>query len=82
MIIINSLVRLGVTSGLNSLLLGFVLLMSVAIDVRWLKNRHKVLSKVYVSPTYAALPPVAVEIHREPLERSRHELRRAERARP
>jgi ribose transport system permease protein len=56
MIIINSLVRLGVTSGLNSLLLGFVLLASVAIDVRWLKNRHKVLSKVYVSPTYAELP--------------------------
>ena len=56
-IIINSLVRLGVTSGANSLLLGLVLLTAVAIDVRWLKNRHKVLSKVYVSPTYAALPP-------------------------
>ncbi|MBX5454616.1 MAG: SMP-30/gluconolactonase/LRE family protein, partial [Acidobacteriia bacterium] len=56
-IIINSLVRLGVTSGANSLLLGLVLLAAVAIDVRWLKNRHKVLSKVYVSPTYAALPP-------------------------
>ena len=30
-----------------------VLLAAVAIDVRWLKNRHKFLSKVYVSPTYA-----------------------------
>ena len=29
---------------------------AVAIDVRWLKNRHKVLSKIYVSPTFAALP--------------------------
>jgi ribose transport system permease protein len=27
------------------------------IDVRSLKNRHKFLSKVYVSPTYAELPP-------------------------
>ena len=45
------------TSGANSLLLGLVLIAAVAIDVRWLKNRHKVLSKVYVSPTYAALPP-------------------------
>ena len=27
------------------------------VDVRWLKNRHKFLSKVYVSPTYSALPP-------------------------
>jgi len=57
MIMVNGLVRLGVTSGANSLLLGLVLLAAVAIDVRWLKNRHKVLSKVYVSPTYAALPP-------------------------
>lgn len=56
MIMINSLVRLGVTSGANSLLLGAVLLAAVAIDVRWLKNRHKFLSKVYVSPTYAELP--------------------------
>ncbi len=57
MIMVNSLVRLGVTSGANSLLLGLVLLAAVAIDVRWLKNRHKVLSKVYVSPVFAALPP-------------------------
>jgi len=58
MLMINGLVRLGVTSGANSLLLGFVLLMAVAIDVRWVKNRHKLLSKVYVSPTLADLPPV------------------------
>jgi ribose transport system permease protein len=56
MIMVNSLVRIGVTSGANSLLLGMVLLAAVAIDVRWLKNRHKVLSKVYVSPTFADLP--------------------------
>lgn len=56
MILINSLVRLGVTSGGNSLLLGVVLLVAVAADVRWLKNRHKLLSKVYVSPTWADLP--------------------------
>lgn len=56
MIMVNSMVRLGVTSGANSLLLGMVLLAAVAIDVRWLKNRHKLLSNVYVSPTYAPLP--------------------------
>lgn len=56
MILVNSLVRLGVNSGANSLLLGLVLLGAVAIDVRWLKNRHKLLSKVYVAPTYARLP--------------------------
>jgi ribose transport system permease protein len=66
MIMVNSLVRLGVTSGANSLLLGFVLLAAVAIDVRWLKNRHKVLSKVYVSPTYVALPPAPPTVGTSP----------------
>jgi ribose transport system permease protein len=46
MVLINSLVRLGVTSGANALIMGLVLLLAVAIDVRWVKNRHKVLSKV------------------------------------
>jgi ribose transport system permease protein len=39
MIMVNSLVQMGVTSGTNSLALGMVLLFAVAIDVRWLKNR-------------------------------------------
>lgn len=57
MIMVNSLVRIGITSGGSSLLLGIVLLGAVMIDVRWLKNRQKFLSKVYVSPTFSALPP-------------------------
>lgn len=78
LLITNSLVRLGVTSGANSLLLGLVLLAAVAVDVRWLKNRHKLLSKVYVAPTYAALPaapgtegpsPYAVNDRLRPVER-------------
>ena len=36
---------------------GFVLLLAIAIDVRWAKWRHKLQSKVYVSPAYLALPP-------------------------
>ena len=57
MIINNSLVQLGFKSGAGSLALGVVLLIAVAIDVRWLKNRSKVLSRVYVSPAYFKLPP-------------------------
>lgn len=56
MIIINGLVRVGAGSGANSLVLGLILLAAVAIDVRWLKNRHKVLAKVYVSPAFRSLP--------------------------
>ena len=66
MIMVNSLVRLGVSSGANSLLLGLVLLVAVAIDVRWLKNRHKVLSKVYVSPAFTALPEAPGTDERSP----------------
>ncbi|CDX58856.1 ABC transporter [Mesorhizobium plurifarium] len=57
LIITNSLVRIGLTSGANTMVLGIALLIAVAIDVRWLKNRHKVLSQVYVSPTYFKMVP-------------------------
>jgi ribose transport system permease protein len=57
LIINDSLVRLGFKSGAGSLVLGIVLLVAVAIDVRWLKNRLKVLSRVYVSPSYFKLGP-------------------------
>ena len=54
----NTLIRMGLQSGTTSLILGAILLLAVAIDVRWLKNRHKVLARAYVSPTYFRLPPL------------------------
>ena len=57
-IVTNSLLRLGLRSGASSLVLGLILLAAVAIDVRWLKNRAKMLARAYVSPTYFALPPL------------------------
>ncbi|MGV3553417.1 ABC transporter permease [Rhizobium sp.] len=54
----NTLIRMGLTSGTSSLILGGILLLAVAIDVRWLKNRHKLLARAYVSPTYFKLPPL------------------------
>ncbi|HWA46592.1 MAG TPA: SMP-30/gluconolactonase/LRE family protein [Hypericibacter adhaerens] len=53
----NGLVQLGLQSGASSIALGFILLLAIAVDVRWLKNRHKLLAKVYLSPAYLALPP-------------------------
>ncbi len=53
----NGLVRLGLESGASSMVVGFVLLLAIAIDVRWGKWRHKLRARVYVSPTYLALPP-------------------------
>jgi ribose transport system permease protein len=57
-IITNGLIRLSLRSGASSLVLGSILILAVAIDVRWLKNRRKVLANAYVAPTYFALPPL------------------------
>ncbi len=56
LVLTDSMVRVGISGGISSAILGGVLLLVVAIDVRWLKNRHKILNKVYVSPTYFRLP--------------------------
>lgn len=56
LLVTNSLIRLNMPSGSTPLVLGLLLLLAVAVDIRWLKNRHKLLSRVYVSPTYFDLP--------------------------
>lgn len=53
----NSLNSLGLPSGASTLVLSLSLVLGVAIDVRWLKNRQKVISSVYVSPAYFEAPP-------------------------
>jgi ribose transport system permease protein len=54
--IINlAVVQLGLQSGAGQLVLGLILLAAIGFDVRWVKNRDKILSRVYMSPTYFAL---------------------------
>jgi ribose transport system permease protein len=57
LIVINGVVSLGLKSGAGSLVLGFILLLAVAIDMRWVKNRLKILHKTYISPAYFAVAP-------------------------
>jgi ribose transport system permease protein len=57
MTISNGLVTLGAVQGLPSIIIGGILLFAVAVDIKWLKNRHKILADVYVSPGYNRLPP-------------------------
>ncbi len=54
----NGVVRLGLQNGASAMVVGIVLLLAIAIDVRWNKWRGKLQAKVYVSPAYLALPPV------------------------
>ena len=58
-ILTNGVIRLGLSSGAGQAVLGVMLAVAVAVDVRWMKNRDKVLSKVYVSPAFVVMPAAA-----------------------
>ena len=55
-LLLNGLVRLGLPNGGSSMVVGAVLLIAIAIDVRWARWRHSLRAKVYLSPAYLALP--------------------------
>jgi len=55
--ITNGLTTLSAPGGVVRMVLAGILILAAMIDVRWLKNRQRIISKVYVSPTYLALPP-------------------------
>jgi ribose transport system permease protein len=57
LLITNGLTSLSAPGGVTRMVLAAILIAAAAIDVRWLKNRHRIISKVYVSPTYLRLPP-------------------------
>lgn len=56
LILSTSLLSLAIPGPFNQLVLGLVLVAAVFLDVRWVKNRHKLLRAVYISPTFAKLP--------------------------
>ena len=52
LVMTNGLIRLGYGTGTNQMVLGLMLAAAVTLDIRWLKNRHKVLNEVYVAPIF------------------------------
>ncbi len=60
LLITNGLTSMSVSGGLTRMVLAGILIAAAVIDVRWLKNRHRIISKVYVSPAYQALAPAPV----------------------
>ena len=52
LLIINGLTTMSLHGGYNRMVLAAILLLAAVIDIRWLKNRHRIVNKVYVSPTY------------------------------
>ncbi|CAN7241905.1 SMP-30/gluconolactonase/LRE family protein [Rhizobium sp. LjRoot30] len=57
LILSNSLLQMAVPGPVNDFVLGLVLVAAVFLDVRWVKNRHKILRSVYISPTFNKMPP-------------------------
>lgn len=55
-LISNGLIRMGIEGGTSSMITALILLVSVGIDVKWVKNRQKIIRNVYVSPAYVDLP--------------------------
>jgi ribose transport system permease protein len=57
LLITNGLTAMNARGGVNRMALATILLAAAMIDIRWQKNRTRIISKVYVAPTYHALPP-------------------------
>lgn len=57
LLITNGLTTMNASGGINRMALATILLIAAMIDIRWQKNRARIISKVYVAPTYHSLPP-------------------------
>lgn len=60
LLIVNGLTSASVPGGVTNMVLAATLIVAAAIDIRWNKNRQRVIRNIYVSPTYLALPPSPV----------------------
>lgn len=49
-------VQMGLLSGSGQLFLGLTLLAAIAVDVRFIRNKDNILSRLYMAPTYFRLP--------------------------
>ncbi|PHP65645.1 ABC transporter permease [Zhengella mangrovi] len=57
LIITNGMTAYSASGGAIRMTLAAILVAAAVIDIRWIKNRHRIISSVYVSPDYLYLPP-------------------------
>ena len=60
----NGFVRIGVPGYITSSIIGVILLVAIGIDVKWAKNRGKLIQKIYVNPARIPLshaPSIAAD---------------------
>jgi ribose transport system permease protein len=61
-LLINGLVQLGTHGSLTTAAIGFLLLAAVGFNVKFVKNKSKILQKIYVSPSLVEFtPPPSIE---------------------
>ena len=61
-LLINGLVQLGTHGSLTTAAIGFILLAAVGFNVKFVKNKGKILQKIYVSPSLVEFtPPPSIE---------------------
>ena len=58
-LLISGLLRLNVPGNVSSAALGLMLLVAVGVNVKWSKNRGKMLQKIYLNPVPLQLAPPA-----------------------
>ncbi|MCB1384263.1 MAG: SMP-30/gluconolactonase/LRE family protein [Notoacmeibacter sp.] len=57
LIITNGMTAYSASGGAIRMALAAILIIAAVVDIRWIKNRHRIISSVYVSPDYIYLPP-------------------------
>jgi ribose transport system permease protein len=55
--LISGLVQTGTSGNVTTAIIGIILLISVGFNVKWVKNKGKMLQKVYVVPSWVDFPP-------------------------
>jgi len=62
--LISGLVQTGFSGNLTTAIIGIILLVAVGFNVKWVKNKGKVLQKVYVVPSWVDFqPPPSIARH-------------------
>jgi ribose transport system permease protein len=61
-LLVNGLVQLGTHGSLTTAAIGFILIAAVGFNVKFVKNKSKILQKIYVSPSLVEFtPPPSIE---------------------
>ncbi len=56
-LLVNGLVQLGTHGSLTTAAIGFILIAAVGFNVKFVKNKSKILQKIYVSPSLVEFTP-------------------------